>query len=129
MAAWWAALSWLKLIRLESFATGPFVQYYPLAIVWKGFGYVFPFIELSFACLMASGFCHWGLTLVIVVTYVLDAGGVIAALCQGKALKCGCMGAISLPLTGVTVAEDIMMIAMMISMDHELLEAAGLHAA
>merc|ERR1711934_1166539 len=112
-----AGLSWLKLVNLEKFAKGAFSRYHPIAMHWQPFGFIFPFIELGLACVMTSGWWHWGITVLIGVLYGLDAVGVTVALVQGKKLECGCMGVISLPLSWVTVVEDLVMIGMCVSMD------------
>jgi len=117
MSIWLAALAWLKLASLSKFAD-TFCLYHPVAMVWRDFGYLFPFIELTLAILFTvEKMCHWSITAVLAVVYLVDAAGVAWALSRGKSLCCGCMGAISLPLTWITVSEDIMMVAMCISME------------
>eukprot|EP00930_Biecheleria_cincta_P029487 TRINITY_DN20512_c0_g1_i1.p1 TRINITY_DN20512_c0_g1~~TRINITY_DN20512_c0_g1_i1.p1 ORF type:complete len:189 (+),score=7.39 TRINITY_DN20512_c0_g1_i1:155-721(+) len=112
MAIWLSALAFLKLLAPQQFAQ-VFSLYHPVAKVWTGFGYAFPFVELVFAALMARSVnhgCHFSVTVAICVIYLLDAGGVAYALYQGRSLKCACMGAVQLPLTWLTVTEDLMMI-------------------
>ena len=77
------------------------------------YGYIYPFLEL------ALGFAYlfeWYLFAVNIITFLLmliSAIGVFKELAKGKHIACACLGAVfKVPMTYVTLAEDLIMAAM-----------------
>lgn len=107
MGVFFTVFAVFKLIDLRGFA----VSYMGYDIVAKRFawyGYVYPFIELA----LAAGYI-WRVPYTDWVTLVLMAVssiGVFIELMRGSKIKCACLGTyIKLPLTTVTLVEDVVM--------------------
>lgn len=102
----------LKLFHPSSFAEG-FQKYDLVAKKFRFYAYVYPLIEL------ALGLAYLSFTAPI-LTYILTiivmgvgAVGVIGALRRGLDIRCACMGTVlDVPLSTVTLTEDIAMIVM-----------------
>ncbi|QBQ54557.1 MauE/DoxX family redox-associated membrane protein [Nitrosococcus wardiae] len=102
----------LKIFNLSGFQDG-FVMYDLLAKRVKAYGYAYPFIELALAIMylnfIAPNFTYWA----TVVVFGFGAIGVVIALRQGLDINCPCMGSVlSVPLSTVTLTEDIGMLVM-----------------
>ncbi|HEX2579237.1 MAG TPA: MauE/DoxX family redox-associated membrane protein [Rhabdochlamydiaceae bacterium] len=102
----------LKLFHPAGFAHG-FQKYDLVAKKFRFYAYLYPFIEL------ALGLSYFSFT-VPKTTYILTiivmgvgAIGVITALIKGLDVQCACMGTVlDVPLSTVTLTEDIAMIGM-----------------
>lgn len=108
--------SLLKLFDPIKFAQG-FSMYDILAKRIKVYGYIYPLIELLLALLYLSFACkdltYWA----TVVIFSVSGIGVIIALRKGLDLRCACMGSVlKVPLSTVTLTEDISMIIMSIAL-------------
>jgi hypothetical protein len=84
-----------------------------LATKWRGWGYVYPFVELG---LGMAYLANWQPTLTNWVTFVVmgfSAIGVIQAVMNKRKIRCACLGAVfQLPMSTVTIVEDVGMVAM-----------------
>jgi hypothetical protein len=104
--------SMLKLFDPEKFAEG-FAKYDLLAMNWRGYALTYPFIELGLGLAYLS---YWNPEITYIVTiavFGVGAVGVVLALKKGLNLKCACMGTVlNVPLSHVTLTEDLLMIAM-----------------
>lgn len=112
MAGFFLVFSFFKLLDLKGFAQ-TYAGYDLLAMKWRGYGYVYPFVELglglAFAFNLFPLFVN-GLTLVVMG---FSALGVVKALLDRKTIRCACLGTVlNLPMTTVTVVEDLLMVAM-----------------
>lgn len=102
----------LKFFDLPGFADG-FHMYDLLAKRVRGYGFVYPFLELA----LGLGYlAHWRLELVYPATVILlvfGAIGVVTALARGLDVNCACMGTtLKVPLSTVALTEDLGMAAM-----------------
>lgn len=116
MGLFFVLLAALKLFNLKGFVDG-FGMYDLLASRWKGWGYVYPFLELG---LGLAYLARWQPGLVYALTVgllVFGAVGVLNALRRGLDVECACMGsALRVPLSTVALFEDLGMAAMAGSM-------------
>lgn len=112
MAGFFLVFSFFKLLDLKGFADA-YAGYDLLAMKWRGYGYVYPFVELGLGLAFAFNFFPLvvnGLTLVVMGFSTL---GVVKALADRKTIRCACLGTVlNLPMTTVTVVEDLMMVSM-----------------
>lgn len=109
-----------KLVRYRDFVDA-YQGYDVVAKRWVGWAKVYPFIELA----LAAGFLfNVALVWVLAATFVLmtvGAIGVVQELRRGSHITCACLGTvIKLPLTHVTLVEDVAMGAMAAYMLSEL---------
>lgn len=105
-----------KLFDLKGFANG-YSMYDLLARRWRGWAYVYPFLELG---LGLAYLARWEPMVVYGATVILlafGALGVLSALRRGLDVDCACMGTVlHVPLSTVALLEDLGMAAMAGSM-------------
>ena len=88
-------------------------QYDLLAARWRGWGYVYPFVELGLGILyltnLAPAFTNW--TTVLVLGF--SSLGVIKSNLEKRQIRCACLGDVfNLPMSTVTIVEDVTMVLM-----------------
>ena len=112
MAGFFLVFSFFKLLDLRGFANS-YAMYDVLAKRAPAYGFVYPFIELG---LGASYLLAWQPILINTITLVVMAFssiGVILAVANKQKIKCACLGTgFNLPMTTVTIIEDLLMAAM-----------------
>ncbi len=88
------------------------------------YGYAYPFIELALGAAYLLGFgVVPAVNYACIALSLLTTGGVLRALLRKQNLQCACLGStFSVPISGLTVAENIIMIGMAIFM------LTGMHA-
>ena len=108
--------SMFKFFNLEGFADG-FQMYDLLAKRLRPYAYIYPFIELALGLGYLS---HWqpiAIYMTTVIVMAFGSLGVIVALRKGLDLECACLGTVlRVPLSTVTLLEDLGMAAMAIAM-------------
>lgn len=112
MAGFFLVFSFFKLLDLRGFADA-YRGYDLLAKGWKPWAYIYPFVELA---LGVAYLLEWRPVFANSATLVLmliGAVGVLRALQNNNAIRCACLGtALNLPMTTVTLVEDLGMAAM-----------------
>jgi hypothetical protein len=104
----------LKIFDLEGFVNG-FAMYDLIANRYSTWGYVYPFIELALGLAYLAFFWPTATYLATIVVFTFGAVGVVLALRRGLDIACPCMGSVlSVPLSTVTLTEDVLMAAMAI---------------
>ena len=114
MGGFFIAFSFFKFLDLNGFSNS-FATYDIIAKKWKGYGKIYPFIELGLgvAYLLAI---HSAITNTICIL-ILTAStiGVIQAVLGKKQIQCACLGTVfNLPMSTVTIIENFTMISMAI---------------
>jgi len=112
MAGFFLVFSFFKLLDLRGFADA-YQMYDVLAQAVPAWALAYPFAELGLGIAYLLG---WSLMLTNVITLVLmlvGAIGVFRSLQQRRAIRCACLGTVlKLPMTTVTLVEDLGMAAM-----------------
>jgi hypothetical protein len=102
----------LKLFHPAGFADG-FQMYDLIAKKFRVYAYLYPVIELALGLAYLSFSAPTLTYIVTIVVMGIGAVGVIKALREGLDVRCACMGTVlDVPLSTVTLTEDIGMIAM-----------------
>ncbi len=97
----------LKLFNVKGFSEG-FQMYDLVAKKVPGYGYLYPFIELTLGLAYLSFAYPVATYLITILLMAVGTLGVIRALRQGLDVRCACMGtALNVPLSTVTLSEDI----------------------
>lgn len=112
MAGFFLVFSFFKLLNLQGFADS-YAMYDLLAMRFKPYGYLYAFIELGLGIAYLLNWqpvlTNW-LTLIVMVFSSL---GVIRAVTNKQKIRCACLGAVfNLPMSTVTIIEDLLMAAM-----------------
>lgn len=112
MAGFFLVFSFFKLLDLPAFAAS-YSTYDVLAKRWFGWGYVYPLVELSLGALFLVNFQPLYTNLATFFVMALSSIGVIKSLMEKRKIKCACLGAVfNLPMSTVTLIEDLLMVAM-----------------
>jgi hypothetical protein len=116
MAGFFLVFSFFKLLDLRGFVDA-YQSYDIIARPVRPWGFAYPFVELA---LGVAYLVRWELTAVNIITLVLmlvGSIGVLRALLKRNAIRCACLGtALNLPMTTVTLVEDLGMAAMAAAM-------------
>jgi copper chaperone CopZ len=112
MAGFFIVFSFFKLLDLPAFAVA-YSSYDLLAARWQGWGYVYPLVELALGVAYLVNFnpllTNWATVLVM----GFSAIGVIRAVMNKNRIECACLGTVfKLPMSTVTIVEDVGMVAM-----------------
>lgn len=116
MAGFFLVFSGFKFLDLPGFATA-YATYDLLAKRWRGYGFIYPFLELG---LGLAYLVHWQPSFTYVLTIIImgfSSLGVVGALAKKQQIQCACLGTVlNLPMTVVTLVEDLLMVIMAIIM-------------
>lgn len=112
MAGFFLVFSFFKLLDLRGFADA-YQSYDILARPFRPWALAYPFVELG---LGVAYLLRWELTAISILTLIvmlIGSVGVLKALLRKNAIRCACLGtALNLPMTTVTLVEDLVMAAM-----------------
>ena len=112
MAGFFLVFSFFKLLNLKGFAES-YAMYDIVAKKWSGWGYIYPFIELVLGLAFLTGFyliLNYAITFVVMTISII---GVLQSVLNKRKIKCACLGDVfNLPMSTVTILEDVLMIAM-----------------
>lgn len=116
MAGFFLAFAFFKLLDLQAFAQS-FAMYDILASRWHAYGFIYPFLELALGILYLIGISQAWLHIAVIVILGLGTLGVIRSNLQKRKIKCACLGTVfNLPMSQVTIIENLSMIAMALIM-------------
>ena len=114
MGGFFIAFSFFKFLDLNGFSNS-FASYDIIAKKWKGYGKIYPFIELglgvSYLLALQSAITNTICILILTASTI----GVIQAVLSKKQIQCACLGTVfNLPMSTVTIIENFTMISMAI---------------
>lgn len=116
MAGFFLVFSFFKLLNIKGFVEG-YSTYDLVAKHIPAYGYVYPFIELALGIAYLTGFNIMVTNIATLVVMSISSVGVIQSLLKKNDFQCACLGTIiKLPLSKVTLFEDLLMVAMSIVM-------------
>ena len=119
MGTFFSVFGIFKLLDLRGFAMS-YIGYDIIAKKWVTYAYTYPFIEIALALgyFFTVPYTDW-VTLVIMA---IGSVGVFKELMRGSKIKCACLGTyVRLPLTTVSLIEDLVMGVMALLMILKLL--------
>jgi len=112
MGAFFIAFSFFKFLDLKGFAQA-YQSYDIIAARWLGWGYIYPFIELGLGILFLFNLVPFYANLITLIALGISSIGVIQSVVNKKKIKCACLGTgFNLPMTTVTIIEDLSMVVM-----------------
>jgi copper chaperone CopZ len=112
MAGFFLVFSFFKLLNLNGFA-GSYAMYDIVAKKWKGYGYLYAFIELGLGVAYLTGFQPLLVNTITFVVMTISIIGVLQSVLNKQKIKCACLGDVfNLPMSTVTIIEDALMIGM-----------------
>lgn len=112
MGGFFLVFGGLKLLDLGGFAAA-YAKYDLLAARLPAYGWVYPIVEVALGLAYLAKPEWMAIHAITFTLMTFSALGVIRALRRGEQLTCACMGtAFNLPMTTVTIVEDLGMAAM-----------------
>lgn len=112
MAGFFIVFSFFKFLDLRGFADG-YSMYDLLAKRVKTYGFVYPFIELALGFAYLTQFAPKPTYIVTIIVMGFSSIGVIQSVLDKRKIRCACLGAVfNLPMSTVTIIEDLLMVGM-----------------
>ena len=112
MAGFFLVFGFFKLLNVSAFADA-YRGYDVVAKVWPGWGFVYPFVEV----LLGAGYLAnvWPVAVNVVTLVVMGVStvGVVQSVLNKRKIRCACLGTVfNLPMTAITIVEDVLMVGM-----------------
>jgi cation transport ATPase len=112
MGAFFLTFSFFKLLDVKGFAES-YASYDIIAKRWMGYGYVYAFIELLLGIAFVTNFNMLVTNAATFIVMSISIVGVLQSVFNKRKIKCACLGAVfNLPMSTVTIIEDLLMIVM-----------------
>ncbi|HWB94935.1 MAG TPA: MauE/DoxX family redox-associated membrane protein [Puia sp.] len=112
MAVFFLVFSFFKLLDIPAFADS-YRSYDVIAGRWRGWGVVYPFVELGLGVLFLTGFDPLFTNTATLIVMGVSIIGVIRSVLHKRKIQCACLGAVfNLPISTITIIEDGLMIGM-----------------
>ena len=112
MAGFFIVFGFFKLLDLKGFRDA-YATYDLLAIRWPHYGLIYPFIELGLGVAFLFEFQLTAALWFSIVLMGFSSLGVIKTLREKRKIRCACLGtALNLPMSTITLVEDLGMVAM-----------------
>jgi copper chaperone CopZ len=112
MAGFFLVFSFFKLLDITGFANS-YAMYDVLAKRVPKYGYVYPFIELGLGVAYLFAYKPILINSITLIVMAFSSVGVISAVLSKQKIKCACLGTgFNLPMSTVTIIEDVLMAGM-----------------
>ncbi len=112
MAGFFLVFSFFKLLNLRGFAAA-YQGYDVVAQAWPAWALIYPFVELGLGIAYLADFSPRAINWLTLALMLVGSIGVFKALAKRRAIRCACLGTVlNLPMTTVTLVEDLGMAAM-----------------
>jgi len=112
MAGFFIVFSFFKLLNLSGFASS-YSMYDIVAARWYSWGYIYPFVELGLGILFLINAFPFYTNVATIIILGVGTIGVVQSNLQKRKIKCACLGDVfNLPMSTVTIVEDVSMVLM-----------------
>ena len=112
MAGFFITFSFFKLLDLKAFAES-YSMYDIVAMKIKPYAFIYPFIELALGIAFLIQFNPTFTNAATIIVMGVSSIGVIKSVIKKQKIQCACLGAVfNLPMSTVTIIEDLLMIVM-----------------
>ena len=112
MAGFFLVFSFFKLLNLKGFAES-YVMYDMLAKRIPSWAYIYAFVEFALGIAYTVNFNPFITNLTTLIVMSVSILGVLQSVLKKEKIQCACLGAVfNLPMSTITIIEDILMIAM-----------------
>jgi hypothetical protein len=116
MAGFFIVFSFFKFLNLKAFADS-YAMYDLFAMKVPTYGFVYPFIELGLGLAYLTAFQPEFTNWATVIIMGFSSIGVIQSVVDKRKIRCACLGTVfNLPMSTVTIIEDLLMVGMAILM-------------
>ena len=112
MGGFFLIFSFFKFLNLQGFADA-YQTYDVVAKRSRSYAYAYPFVELLLGIAYFTAFMPFFIHSVTLIVMLVSSIGVIQSLREKRKIECACLGTVfKLPMTQVTLFEDLIMAAM-----------------
>lgn len=112
MGFFFIVFGFFKVINLTNFVQA-YAMYDLIAQRSSLYGFIYPFIELTLGVCYLMRWFLMATNIATAIIMLISAAGVFNELRKGKTIVCACLGTVfKIPMTSVTLAEDLLMAAM-----------------
>lgn len=116
MAGFFLVFSFFKILDVPNFAVS-FSSYDVVAKRWLGYGYLYPFLELGLGAAYLADFQPVATNVATLLIMGLGSVGVLQSVLAKRKIRCACLGTVfNLPMSSVTLIEDLLMVGMAATM-------------
>ncbi|MDP5139498.1 MAG: cation transporter [Spirosomaceae bacterium] len=116
MAGFFIVFAFFKLLNISGFASS-YKMYDIVAARWSTWGYIYPFVELALGVMYLINFSPMLTNIATIIVLGVSSIGVIESNLNNRKIKCACLGDVfNLPMSTVTIVEDLTMVGMAILM-------------
>ncbi len=116
MGGFFVVFSFFKMLDLKGFASG-FATYDIAAKRIRAYGFVYPFVELALGLAYLASFRPALTNAVTAGVMLVSTIGVVHSIVNRRKLRCACLGTMfNLPMSTVTLIEDMLMLGMALAM-------------
>jgi copper chaperone CopZ len=116
MAGFFIVFSFFKILNITGFAD-TYRMYDLLAEKWYGWGLIYPFVELGLGVSYLIDFAPTATNIITAIILGFSTVGVIKSNLNKRKIKCACLGDVfNLPMSKITIIEDLSMVAMALVM-------------
>ncbi|MBK8552686.1 MAG: cation transporter [Ignavibacteria bacterium] len=116
MAGFFITFSFFKMLDLTNFASS-YSSYDVISKKWYGYGFVYPFIELTLGVLYLLQAYPLFTNIATIVVMSISSIGVIQSIMNKRQIQCACLGTVfNLPMSTITLIEDLLMVVMALIM-------------
>ncbi len=116
MAGFFLVFSFFKLMNLPGFVDA-YRGYDVVARRWALYAWAYPFIELALGVAYLIGLVPIATNFITFVVMAVSTVGVAQAVFQRRKIRCACLGSLlNLPMSSVTLVEDLLMVVMSAAM-------------
>ena len=115
MGGFFVVFAYFKILDLQGFA-GTYQTYDIVAKRFPAYAKIYPFIELILGVLYLSRIAPLATNIITAAVMLIGAIGVIQSVRNKRRIQCACLGTVfNLPMSTVTIVEDLSMAAMAIA--------------
>lgn len=112
MGAFFITFSFFKMLNIKAFAES-YASYDIIAKRWLSYGYIYIFIELMLGIAFIVSFKLLITNIATLIIMIISIIGVLKTVLNKKKIKCACLGTVfNLPMSSITIIEDLLMIIM-----------------
>lgn len=112
MAGFFIVFSFFKLLNIEGFSSS-YRMYDIVAQKWNSWGKIYPFVELGLGIAYLINIHPTITNTTTVIVLGISSIGVVKSNLDKRKIKCACLGDVfNLPMSKVTIIEDVIMVLM-----------------
>lgn len=116
MGGFFIIFSFFKFLNLSGFADA-YSTYDVIAKKWRGYGFIYPFIELGLGISFLFHAFPKTTNIITLLVMSISSIGVIQSVLKKNKIQCACLGTVfNLPMTTITIIEDLLMVLMAVVM-------------